>query len=738
MVTQSPLWSTPIQFAKGVGPRRARLLEKLGIENVEDAFWFVPWRYDNRLEVLPIGNLLPGMKATIKGLVERCRINTTSRRRLVVVTITVRDETGVIECVFFNQPYLEKTFVGGAALLLTGTVVPNPKGSPRLVMKGPEYEILDGEDSEGQAEGRIIPIYHETHGLSSKQIRRIMQSIFEHYAHQLHEILPANLRKPLGFPTLPEALHVLHRPDQNQSIALLNQQTTPEHQRLAFEELLLLQLALAMKRHRQVETTPGIAFSFHNAELERLKKVLPFSLTPAQERVIHEIFQDMSRSTCMNRLLQGDVGCGKTVVALHAMVRACGSGYQVALMAPTEVLSEQHYWSLKPLFEAVNISCVLLKGGQAGRERAEILADIHSGSVQVVVGTHALLQPDVKFAKLGLVIVDEQHKFGVLQRATLREKALWQPDVLVMTATPIPRTLAMTWYGDLDVSVIDEFPPGKKPVQTKLVEAKNRTQAHQLLQKELESGRQAYVVYPLVEPSEKVDLQAAIEAADILREQFSPFRVGLLHGRLPSREKRAVMAKFQEKEIDILVATTVVEVGLDVHNATVMLIEHAERFGLAQLHQLRGRVGRGRYPGHCLLIHSLGRIPSHMQQMPLTVETSRGVRQGLGSVSPPAEFSQATAKRRLAVFAHCDDGFALAEEDLKIRGPGQVLGVQQWGELAFRVADLARDVSLLTKARQVAGDLLQRDPDLCFPEHQELKETLLRKWGEKSALGSIG
>jgi ATP-dependent DNA helicase RecG len=315
MVTQSHLWNTPIQFAKGVGPRRARLLEKLGIENVEDAFWFVPWRYDDRLEVLPIGNLLPGMKVTIKGLVERCRINTTSRRRLVVVTITVRDETGVIECVFFNQPYLEKNFVEGIALLLTGTVAPNPRGSPRLVMRGPQYEILDDEDSQVEAGGRIIPIYHETQGLSSKQLRRIIQSIFEHYAHQLHEILPANLRKPLGFPTLPEALSVLHCPDQNQSIALLNQQVTPEHQRLAFEELLLLQLALAMKRHRQVEAAPGIAFSVQNAWLERLKKVLPFSLTPAQNRVIQEIFQDMSRSTCMNRLLQGDVGCGKTGVS---------------------------------------------------------------------------------------------------------------------------------------------------------------------------------------------------------------------------------------------------------------------------------------------------------------------------------------------------------------------------------------------------------------------------------------
>lgn len=738
MVTQSNLWDIPIQFVKGVGPRRARLFEKLGVQTVEDALWFIPWRYDDRSEVLPIGNLLPGMKATIKGQVEACRMNTTSRRRLVVVTMLVRDETGVMECVFFNQPYLEKTFTRGVSVLLTGAVAPNLNGRSSLMMKGPQYELLGTEDLEDAAGGRIVPIYHETHGFSSKQIRRIIQSIFEQYSPQLQEILPADLRKQLGFPTLTAALPALHCPDQSQSIALLNQQGTPEHQRLAFEELLLLQLALATKRHLQVTAAPGIAFSKDNVLLVQLKKVLPFPLTTAQERVIHEISQDMSRPTCMNRLLQGDVGCGKTIVALHAMVMACGSGYQSVLMAPTEVLSEQHYVSLKPFFEALNISCILLKGGQTPRDRAEILTNLQSGDVQVVVGTHALLQPDVQFSKLGLVIVDEQHKFGVLQRAILREKAPWQPDVLVMTATPIPRTLAMTWYGDLDVSVIDEFPPGKKPVQTKLFEAKSRGRAHQVLRKELESGRQAYVVYPLVEPSEKVDLQAAIEAADSLREQFAPFRVGLLHGRLPSREKQAVMAQFQQKEIDLLVATTVVEVGLDIHNATVMLVEHAERFGLAQLHQLRGRVGRGRYQGHCLLIHSLGRIPRHNQQMALAIETSQGVRQKLGGVSPSIEFSQATAKRRLAVFVQCDDGFALAEEDLKIRGPGQVLGVKQWGEIAFRVADLARDVALLTKARHVAGELLHGDPDLAFPEHQPLKEALLRKWGEKLALGSIG
>lgn len=737
MVTQPQLWDIPIQFVKGVGPRRARLLEKLGILTVEDALWFVPWRYDDRLEVLPIRNLFPGMKATIKGRVETCRVNTTSRRRLVVVTVLVRDETGVLECVFFNQPYLEKMFLRGVSVLVSGAVAPNPHGRSPLMMKGPQYELLVADDLEDEAGGRIVPVYHETYGLTSKQIRRIIQSIFEQYAQNLYEILPDDLRKQLGFPTLSEALSALHCPDQAQSVDLLNQQATPAHQRLAFEELFLLQLALATKRHLQVTATPGIAFSMHNTLLGKLEKVLPFSLTTAQKRVIHEIFQDMNQSTCMNRLLQGDVGCGKTVVALHAMVMACGSGYQSALMAPTEVLSDQHYWSLKPLFEGLNISCVLLKGGQGGRDRAAILAGIQSGDVQVVVGTHALLQPDVQFAKLGLVIVDEQHKFGVLQRAALREKSLWQPDVLVMTATPIPRTLAMTWYGDLDVSVIDEFPPGKKSIQTKLFEAKNRSRAHQLLRNELEAGRQAYVVYPLVEPSEKVDLLAAIEAADHLREQFSPFRVGLLHGRLSSRDKQAVMSKFQRKEIDVLVATTVVEVGLDVHNATVMLIEHAERFGLAQLHQLRGRVGRGQHQGHCLLIHALGRIPSSHRQMSFTVEASRGVRQGQRSV-PLSEVSHASARKRLSVFAQCDDGFVLAEEDLKIRGPGHVLGVKQWGEITFRVADLARDVSLLTKARQVAAELLYRDPDLSFPENQLLKETFLRKWGEKLMLGSIG
>ena len=728
----------PIQFAKGVGPRRARLLEKLGVLTLEDAFWFLPWRYENRLEVLSIGNLLPGMKATIKGTVQNIRVKTTYRRRMAVVTILVRDETGLIECVFFNQPYLEKTFVPGVSLLLTGSVLFNSSGTPALSMRGPEYEMLEGDELQERDGGRIVPVYHETNGLSSKQIRRIIRSIFDHYADQLQEMLPTPLRAQLGVPTLPEALPLLHFPNQQRSVEALNQQATPEHQRLAFEEMFLLQLALAMRRNRQAKDTEGIAFILDNPLIENLKALLPFRLTPAQERVIQEISRDMGRPTRMNRLLQGDVGCGKTVVALHAIVMACGSGYQAALMAPTEVLSEQHYLSLSPMFETLGVQCRLLKGGQTGRERTEILAGIQSGQVQVVVGTHALLQPDVHFARLGLVIVDEQHKFGVLQRAQLRAKAAWHPDVLVMTATPIPRTLAMTLYGDLDVSVIDQFPPGKKPVKTLLFPAGQRKEAHRLMRKELESGRQAYVVYPLVEPSEKIDLQAAIEAAEQLREECFPFRIGLLHGRLTSREKQAVMAQFKKKEIDVLVATTVVEVGLDVHNATVMLIEHAERFGLAQLHQLRGRVGRGLHQGYCILIHALGKIPAYSRQMPLKIESSRSSRDEIVLNSQGEAFFRSTARRRLGVFAHCDDGFALAEEDLKIRGPGHVLGVRQWGGLDFRVADLARDTVLLIKAKQMAVELLERDPALALPHHHILRGTLHRKWGEKLALGSIG
>lgn len=738
MASVSDLSKIPIQYAKGVGPKRASLLEKLGIRTVEDALWCIPWRYDNRLEILPIRSVVPGMKVTVRGHVQSCRVAVTSRRRLVLVTVIVRDETGGLECLFFNQPFLKSTFTPGVPVLLTGVVTLNSRHGSKLMMKAPFYELLDEQDGE-QDVGRIIPIYHETHGVTSKQLRRILQGILEQYLPYIIDVVPVEMRASLALPSLAEALPALHCPSPEGPVDLLNAHETAEHRRLAFEELLLFQLALAMRRKQVDQTSDGIPFPQINSLTARFQKILPFSLTAAQDRVVLEIRQDMSRSTAMNRLLQGDVGCGKTIVALHAMVMACGSGYQAVLMAPTEILSEQHYASLLPYCEKLGLSCQLVKGGISGREREESLVRLRSGTAHVIVGTHALLQPDVQFQKLGLVIVDEQHKFGVLQRARLREKAAWQPHVLVMTATPIPRTLAMTLYGDLDVSVIDQFPPGKKPVETKLFMRSQRKTAYGVMEKELEAGRQAYVVYPLVEPSEKVDLQAAVEGAAKLQEIFPDYRVGVLHGRLASRDKQRLMGDFQEHRIDILVATTVVEVGLDVHNATVMLIEHAERFGLAQLHQLRGRVGRGRFQGFCLLLHALGKFEGTGRQIPLNLEAARVSSSERGDwPTPIPEITRSMARQRLSVFAQCQDGFVLAEEDLKIRGPGQVLGVQQWGELKFRVADLARDVSLFMKAKDVAGDLLHKDPDLIEPEHQALREKLFLQWGEKFSLGVVG
>ncbi len=737
MSSVSDLSKIPIQYAKGVGPKRAPLLEKLGVRTVEDALWCIPWRYDNRLEILPIKNVMPGVKATVRGIVQSCRVVVTSRRRLVLVTLIVRDETGVLECIFFNQPFLKSTFIPGVSVLLTGVVTPNSRHGSKLMMRAPLYELLDEEEVD-QEVGRIIPIYHETQGMSSKQLRRILQGILGQYHSQVIDVLPFSVRNALALPSLGEALPALHCPSPERSVDLLNSHETVEHRRLAFEELLLLQLALAMRRKYADRGATGVSFAQDNPLVARLQAIVPFSLTAAQKRVISEIGNDMSQITPMNRLLQGDVGCGKTIVALHAMVVACGAGYQSVLMAPTEILSEQHYVSLLPYCEKLGLSSQLMKGGMTGCEREETLGRIQSGKAHVIVGTHALLQPDVQFHQLGLVIVDEQHKFGVLQRARLREKAGRQPHVLVMTATPIPRTLAMTLYGDLDVSVIDQFPPGKKPVVTKLFMRSQRKAAYRLLQHELEVGRQAYVVFPLVEPSEKIDLQAVVDGAEKLQKEFPNFRIGVLHGRLSSRDKQSVMTDFQAHHIDVLVSTTVVEVGLDIHNATVMCIEHAERFGFAQLHQLRGRVGRGQSQGYCLLIHGLGTLEEGGRQVCLPLERRANDAGGRDWPTPTPEITRSMAKQRLRVFAECQDGFALAEEDLKIRGPGQVLGVQQWGELKFRIADLVRDVSLLMKAKEVARDLLTTDPELLQPEHSALREKLFAQWGEKFSLGVIG
>jgi ATP-dependent DNA helicase RecG len=551
-------------------------------------------------------------------------------------------------------------------------------------------------------------------------MRSLVFGLLAEYVSDLEEVLPARIRARYRMPPIAQAIRDVHFPPPHTNLAALERGVTPAHRRLAFEELFLLQVAMAI-RHRAVkQEVKAFRFRPDVPQLAHLGKILAFRLTPAQERVFREIQADMVSSRPMNRLVQGDVGSGKTVVALQAIVMACGSGCQAALMAPTEILAEQHYRTLGPLLESIGLTAMLLTSGFKGRERTEKLKQLESGSTHVVIGTHALIQKKVRFARLGLAIIDEQHKFGVLQRKTLLEKG-YAPDVLVMTATPIPRTLAMTVYGDLDVSVIDMLPPGRKPVRTFLFSEGQRHRAWQLLREQLQAGRQAYIVYPLVEQSEKIDLKAAIQAAEQLRSENPDLRVGLLHGRLSMVEKDRTMEAFKRGHFQLLVATTVIEVGVDVPNATVMMIEHAERFGLAQLHQLRGRVGRGLHQSLCLLMASRPHVPS-------------GRRVGAGGMP----VTDSAARERLEALVKSNDGFHIAEEDLRIRGPGEFLGFRQWGLPEFRVANLVRDAQLLDQARREASALIMQDPTLSEPQHRPLKQSMLRRWSNKLDLGAIG
>ena len=726
-----------IRFAKGVGPKRALLLEKLGIRTIEDALWFLPWRYEDRSRIVSISQLVPGEKATIAGTIHQAKLRRTQRRHMTLFTMSVRDETGAVEVVFFNQSYLDSILKNGSRVVLSGPVVAHPQRSGAQ-MRTPQYEVVDADEDLLLHVGRIVPIYHETRGLSSRHLRRVMRTLLEEYGSHLQDPLPSSLRQQHHWPSLDTAIAALHFPGNNEELSLLNDWKTLAHHRLAFEESFLLQLALALRQRMNQSAVPGIAFRLTSTFTAPLQKQLPFQLTEAQQRVITEIEEDMRAPRPMNRLLQGDVGSGKTIVALHAMLVACGDGYQAALMAPTEILAEQHVLTIQPYLESLDVSVALLTGGMSQKERAGVLERVAEGDVQLIVGTHALLEQNVQFAKLGVVVVDEQHKFGVLQRGKLREKAL-HPDVLVMTATPIPRTLAMTVYGDLDVSVIDGLPAGRKPIQTRVFRYNARHKAYELVRKEVNAGRQAYIVYPLVEESEKVDLEAALQAADRLQEtEFPAMRVEVLHGRMKSAERAKIMKAFRAGDIQILVATTVIEVGLDVPNAAVMVIEHADRFGLAQLHQLRGRVGRGAQRSFCFLISTAGKksnVPTtsgaRSLELPFSTETAAALPR---MQTKPTQ----TAEQRLKAMVHCGDGFAIAEQDLQIRGPGEMLGTRQWGVPEFRVMNLVRDAAVLEQARQEAFALMKQDPELSHPDHQLLKAAVLRRWQAKLDLGSIG
>ncbi len=713
-----PWWEQPIRFAKGVGPKRTALLQRFRIETVEDALWTLPWRYEDRSVITPIGQLVPGAQASICGTIIRSEAKKARSRRLSILDIVVEDATGRLQAVFFNQPFLEQFFTVGTSVMLTGRVVAEAQGWVAMKMEVAQYEVLGAETEAPLHVGRIVPVYHETKGWTSRQMRVLMRGLLDAHIAGAQELLPVSLRARYRLPPIQQAIQDVHFPQAGTDEGQMERGLTPAHRRLAFEELFVLQLALASRQRVMKEDVKQVLFNPKTPLLGKLDRALPFRLTEAQERVNREILLDMTSLKPMNRLVQGDVGSGKTIVAVQAMVLACGSGYQAALMAPTEILAEQHYRTMKGFLEPLGLSVVLVSGGGRAAARKAVRELVASGAAQVVIGTHAVIQQGVVFAKLGLVVVDEQHRFGVLQRKTLIEKG-YKPDVLVLTATPIPRTLAMTVYGDLDVSVIDQMPPGRKPVRTFLLSDSQKGRAYQILRDELRSGRQAYVVYPLVEESEKTDLQAAMQGAEQLQaSELAEFRVGLLHGKMKSDEKERVMAAYKKGEIQVLVATTVVEVGVDVPNATVMMIEHAERFGLAQLHQLRGRVGRSAHQSYCLLMAS-------------------GVVLFRSKKSKEAGEAPSAARERLDALVRSTDGFVIAEEDLRIRGPGEFFGFRQWGMPEFRAASLVRDVDLLQQARQEAFALLKQDPQLTLPVHRALREAMLRRWEAKLEVGSV-
>ena len=694
---------TPLQYVTGVGPRRAADFANAGLHVLEDLLLRLPLRYEDRDRARPIAALQAGDLTAVVGEVLACGARSTRRRGFRVFEMVVTDGSGRIRAVFFNQSFLAGVFTPRCKVALFGKVEPRRFGGG-LQLTNPAYELLAdataADDDPRIHTGRIVPVYEKIGGVTSKTMRRIVHAALARLPPAIDDPLPPGIRRRHDLLDRRDALVRAHFPARGTSLEDLDQHRTPARRRLVFEEFFLFQIGLALRRRALVAERKPRAIRVDGRIRRAALDVLPFRLTGDQRRALREIVGDLTSARPMNRLLQGDVGSGKTIVALLAALVAMENGLQVAMMSPTELLAEQHFLNVARLLEPARFDVVLLTGALAPRARREAWERLAAGRAQLAVGTHALMQDAVRFAQLGLAIIDEQHRFGVIQRAALRGKGV-QPDVLVMTATPIPRTLALTAYGDLDVSVIRERPPGRQPVTTRLAAEADRAEVYRFVQGQLRAGRQGYVVYPLVEESEKVDLKAATAMARHLESDvFSDFRVGLVHGRMKPDERDAVMSAFGAGELHLLVATTVIEVGIDVANASVMLIEHAERFGLAQLHQLRGRVGRGPHRAHCILLHQ-------------------------GALSD-------AAGARLAAVAATDDGFAIAERDLEIRGPGDFFGTRQSGMPAFRVGDLVRDYGVMDEARRAALAWLAAGPP------QSALDALTAGWAERFGLVGIG
>jgi len=685
--------ATPVQYVKGIGPRLSEVLSAKGINTVDDLVHYLPFRYEDRANPRGIAELRAGEMATVIAEVRTSGLFRT--RRMPLFQMTAGQGRARLKCLWFNASYLQDKFQPGQMVALYGKVEHDKAGDLQIIQ--PQFEIL-GDPSDGASAseqkaassievGRIVPIYETASQgrLTAKWFRRVIRGVLENLTKDLGEPIPAAIRSRLGLVPPLEALWKVHWPEPGESLQTLQSFRTPAHVRLIFEELVLLELGLELKRREQKAQT-GIAFHLDDRVREAVKKILPFHPTSAQKRVLKEIAGDMQKPFPMRRLLQGDVGSGKTIVAFEAAVIAIENGYQVALMAPTEILAQQHYFSARHILENAGYRVVLLTGSVEEDRKREIRRHIAQGNAQLVIGTHALIEQKVEFDKLGLVVVDEQQRFGVLQRFKLMKKSgeesagngsgpSGEPDVLVMTATPIPRTLALTLYGDLDLSALDEMPPGRTPIVTRRISDDRSDEVWSFVRKQVAAGHQTYVVYPVIEENEETELKAAMKMYKELRNRIFPdLKVGLLHGRMDPDLKEQVMRMFQKGELNILVSTTVIEVGVDVANANVMVIEHAERFGLAQLHQLRGRIGRGAAKSFCILMTG-------------------------GKISEEGE-------RRLDAMVKTTDGFALAELDLELRGPGEFFGTRQAGMPSFRVASLIRDRDLLEVAKREAAALL--------------------------------
>jgi ATP-dependent DNA helicase RecG len=667
------LLSTSLQFLKGVGPRKFADLRRAGLHTVEDLLYRLPFRYEDRSHMQPIATLRPGMKAAVMGEIRSANVVVTRRRGFKIFHAVLADTSGAIRCTWMNQPFLADILKPHLAVIVFGDVKLDSSG---LHFMNPEYELVS-DDLSSVRTGRIVPFYEKTGTVTPNMQRRIVRQALDHVGAVIPDLLPPDLRERLALQPRREALEEAHFPPTEAEVETLNAFRTPAQRRLIFEEFFLYQIGHAWRRH----LTTAVPKPFTVAVDDRIRasaaRVLPFKLTPGQREALKEIVADMCRPTPMHRLLQGDVGAGKTIVALLSAIVAMENGLQVALMAPTEILAAQHYSTIAKLLSQTRFRVDLLTGSTPGLHKHTLHAHIERGTTNFIVGTHALVQEQVTFHRLGLVVIDEQHRFGVVQRAVLQGKGL-RPDVLSMTATPIPRTLALTDYSELDVSRIQGLPPGRKPVRTWVKPESRRDEVYELVRQQLDAGRQAYVIYPLVEESEKIDLRSATEMADHLQaEVFPAYRVALLHGRMKQDAKDRVMQAFISGQVQILVSTTVVEVGVDVPNASIMIVEHAERFGLSQLHQLRGRVGRGEWESHCVLLY----------QAPWSDE----------------------ARERLKAMAETTDGFVIAERDLALRGPGDFFGTRQSGLPKLRTGDLVRDQPIMEEAHREARRMVETE-----------------------------